>query len=161
MPKNGFTLIELLVSITILGIAFGVVISSAYGIQKNGRDTQRQADLRALQAGLQQYYTDQNYFPTSAGGTTNFTASSTTLTSTIGNPTPPASVKTYMISVPKDPSNSSGYGYEALSATSTSCDNSTTTCQKYCIFTTLENNNGSIPSQCTATGTYNHALTQP
>ncbi len=162
LKPSGFTLVELLVAISIIGISFGVIISSATGIQKSGRDTQRQSDLRLIQSALQHYYADQSFFPTSdstAPGVTNLNSGSTTLTSSIGNPSPPSSIKTYINTLPKDPSSGANYVYKALPITP--CDNSATLCQKFCLYANLENPPaGGLPDQCTLTG-YNLAITQP
>lgn len=60
---KGFTLIEIMIAISIVAVTFGVIISSAAQVRKTGRDAQKQADLQAVQAALQQYYADQNYYP--------------------------------------------------------------------------------------------------
>lgn len=163
MPRGGFTLVELLVSISIIGILFAVVISSATGIQKSGRDTQRQADLRNIQSALQHYYTDQGFYPTSDSsvqGAINLNSSSTNLTSNVGNPTYSGNLKTYLNALPKDPSSGSNYPYKALP--NTPCDNQTTTCHQFCLYGALENAQaGGLPAQCSAVTGYNFALTQP
>jgi len=65
---RGFTLIELLVVITIIGIlATGAVSVYTSQIQK-ARDTTRINDMKALQAGIEQYYQDKTEYP----GLTNF-----------------------------------------------------------------------------------------
>ena len=59
----GFTLIELLVVITIIGIlATGGVVTYTSQIQK-ARDTTRITDVKALQAGIEQFYQDKTQYP--------------------------------------------------------------------------------------------------
>lgn len=107
--KKGFTLIELLIAISIIGIIFGVLISSFSVIQKKGRDSQRIGDLRAIQSSLQQYYADQGYFPDD-----NFKLSSATeLTNCTGSTSPCTQSKTYTNSIPKDPSSNQSYSYRS------------------------------------------------
>ena len=95
---NGFTLIEILVAITIIGIIFGIIISSATAIQKSGRNAQRRTDLRTIQTALQQYYADQQKFPYQALG------------SSIKSPD---NTKIYLKIVPTDPQNAV-YSYTPL-----------------------------------------------
>ncbi|SRR5258708_1627420 len=156
--SKGFTLIELLVSISIIGIVFGVIVSSMSVIQRNARDAQRKSDFSRLQSALQQYYADQNNYPQpnissgSSGG------------SSIGT-----STRTYLSSLPVDPNTSSGYTYRPLSGTCTdgvtscSCDNSATPCLKYCLYSKLENTPSPAVNfaQCPAISGTNYQASQP
>ncbi len=64
--KAGFTLLELLVVISIIGIliALGVVAFST--AQKKGRDARRKGDMKAVQDGLEQYYSKNMGYPAAA-----------------------------------------------------------------------------------------------
>ncbi len=135
---KGFTLVELLISIGIMAVVFGVIISSTSQIQKQGRDTQRQADLRNIQGSLQQYYADQGYYPASLGSSIT------------------GGGRTYLASVPKDPSTGNGYGYAPYATSGLgTCDNSSSPkCNYYELCATLEN--GPANSSCAgAPSTYN------
>ena len=71
--RKGFTLIEILIVITIVGILSGVTIvvinpNAMYG---RGRDARRQADLKTIQTGLENYYAANRSYPTD--GTGNWT----------------------------------------------------------------------------------------
>lgn len=141
---RGFTLIEILVAISIIGIIFGVIISSVSIIQKNSRDAKRRSDLRNIQTALQQYYSDQQFYPShnSSFGSNLDLGTVTNITSAIGNPTPPSSTKTYMSVVPKDPSSGNNYCYRssiANTAPLVSCNNGTDKCQFYVLCAQLEN----------------------
>lgn len=157
---QGFTLIELLIAVSIITVAFGVIISSSGAIQRNSRDSQRQSDLRNLQSILQQYYADQNYYPSGCCNTPfslDGSTQSTLLSSSIGTPTPPAQVKTYSTRLPVEPNPDQRYCYRAYNsqgamnadATSYNCDNSSTNrCQFYLLCTRLENAPATISSAC-------------
>lgn len=135
MPKNsGFTLIELLVTITIISILTALGLVSYQLILKNSRDAKRQSDLKLIQSALEQYHADQFFYPSSItfGGS---------LTSSTGNPSPPAVVKTYLNVVPTDPLPSNPqYLYEATKAFVGACDNTAASrCDTYCLYAKLEN----------------------
>ena len=163
MPK-GFTLIELLIVISIIGVVFGVVISASAGVQRRGRDAQRQSDLRNLQSALQQYYADQIFYPEDDVPAANKfdLPNLTSFTDCTGNVvTSPCNTpsKTYLSKVPRDPvpGTNTPYCYKVNSAvidSSTippvSCDNSvlsTTKCQSYLLCASLENS-GSSSQKC-------------
>lgn len=63
MTKNktqkGFTLIEILVVIGIIGVLTGLVTVNLQDARSRARDTQRKADLKAIQEALELYKNDQ------------------------------------------------------------------------------------------------------
>jgi len=76
MPKtkqNAFTLLEILVVISIIGILV-VLGTAAYSTtQKKGRDARRQADIKAIQNGFEQYYAKNNAYPSSVSQANDLT----------------------------------------------------------------------------------------
>ncbi|KUK79545.1 MAG: hypothetical protein XD95_0310 [Microgenomates bacterium 39_7] len=58
--RSGFTLLELLIVITIIGILTSLAMVSYSSAQRRARDSQRQADLKAIQNALEQYYADHD-----------------------------------------------------------------------------------------------------
>jgi len=123
---SGFTLIELLVSISVMAVVFGVVISSTAKVQQNARNAKRNSDLKIIQSALQQYYADNNFFPTAITGdsclhecTGNGSAACATVT--CSNAT-----KIYLKDIPIDPGTSQNYCYFA--STKASDNNTTTNC---------------------------------
>lgn len=156
-PKKGFTLIELMIVIAIIAIVFGIVITSANLVKRNSRDAKRQSDLRAIQSALEQYRADNIYYPATlpSGGSSFF-----------------YNGKTYLNSIPTDPTSSTStpYVYRGLDSTGNLCSSSGKVCVNYCLFAALENppSNPSLPtySLCNATGvnpggSYNLQVTQP
>ena len=91
--KGGFTIVELLIVIVIIGILATLIIVAYNGIQQRARDTDRDADLRALKTSIELYKADFGYYP--SAGTDNVGYTITNLTSTL--------VPTYMKSIPQDP----------------------------------------------------------
>ncbi len=158
LSGRGLTLIELLVALSIIAVVFGIIVTSAGGIQKYGRDAKRQADIRTIQSALQQYYADQNFFPdddVSSPLKLSGAGAVTSLTNCIGNPAPSCSVtKTYLSSIPSDPTSgtTTPYYYKvyaSLSDQGTNCDNSTTKCFYYILCAKLENGSGDLCSGAT------------
>lgn len=172
LPGRGLTLIELLVTVSIIGVVFGIIISSAGMIQRYGRDAKRQTDLRSLQSALQQYYADQNFFPDDKASTPlklSGVGTISSLTNCTGNPTPSCTVtKTYLTNIPSELPTMAGtpYYYQAfpsladfLAGTPTPlCDNDTTKCFYYMLCAKLENSSGPTYT-CRGNGTYNLRIT--
>lgn len=135
---EGFTLIEILVAIAIIGVVFGIIISSAAAIQRSGRNAQRKADLRTIQTALQQYYADHQYFPSTLG-------------SSIQNAD---GTKKYLKSVPNDPRGGS-YSYSPRKNHSAAAASCTTpgpdpTCQYYKLCIAAELPASDFHSECPA-----------
>lgn len=94
--RQGFTLLELLVTISIIGILIGVGSVSFSTAQKKGRDSRRQADMKAIQTSLEQCYALDTRYPASADEGSSLTCFGTAVT---------------MNSVPYDPKNTGSYNY--------------------------------------------------
>jgi len=125
--KNGFTLIELLVVATILVLLVLIGISMFLNTQKSARDAKRQSDLTVIQNVLENYHTDQNYYPKDG----DFV---------FGSPLKdPAGEKTYISSLPDDSSDVK-YTYEPLPA---DCNNTAEFCTSYNLCGYLETSSGS------------------
>ena len=64
--EQGFTIVELLIVIVVIGILAGLVITTFTGIQQKARNTERQTDIKAIQALLEAYNAQSGYYPTLA-----------------------------------------------------------------------------------------------
>lgn len=62
--QTGFTLIELLIVIAIIVILMGLAFVSFSTVQRNARNSQRQADLAKIAGALEEYYSDHGFYPT-------------------------------------------------------------------------------------------------
>jgi len=58
-----FTLIELLAVITIIGILAGLTLGAAGAVRRHGATSTAKAEVAALQAACDRYYTDNNAYP--------------------------------------------------------------------------------------------------
>jgi prepilin-type N-terminal cleavage/methylation domain-containing protein len=95
--QKGFTLVEVLIVISIIGLLASIILVGLGGFRAKGRDTRRVADLRAVQAALELYYTKFNEYPSD----NNWDALSSALrTAGIG-----------VTSIPRDPASAQG-GYD-------------------------------------------------
>ncbi len=150
--NKGFTLIELMITIAIIGIVFGVVITASAALQKSSRDSTRQANLKTIQAALEQYHADAGGYPLNLLSTVSYTDPITLKTTT------------YLNSAPADPlPGNPPYSYQSFdSGGACQVDG---TCIKYCIYAALETSSGSVanpPSPCTwPSNKYNYFVTQP
>lgn len=166
--KAGFTLIEVMVTVAIVlilsGFSFSVITSS----QRSNRDTIRKTDLSNIQSALQQYYTDQSFYPSLT--VTGLTVGSA-FNNCLGNPTSPCTPnKIYLNKLPGDPTSGSSYYYMKF-PNSPACDNTSvdSRCYNYCLYSSLENPPASLNSpspSCpiplsVAGTTYNYVVTQP
>ena len=64
--ETGFTIVELLIVIVVIGILAALVITTFNGIQKKGRDTERQTDIKALHGQVEAYFAQNGNYPTLA-----------------------------------------------------------------------------------------------
>lgn len=176
---SGFTLVELLVTITIIAILAAIGLVTYSVALKQGRDSKRQSDLRAIQSALEQYNSDQLFYPYASGnnppGLDDRLLSGSQFNSNIGNPpsnTRPSPAKIYMNAVPRDPTNLTAipgrYRYQAIP---TLCNNDPPPagikCTNYCLYALLENSPSPVPAPptgCSFTGSYagyNFAVSLP
>lgn len=164
MSKNGFTLVELLITISIITILSAIGLVAYSSVVKQGRDSKRQSDLRSIQSALEQYHNDQGFYPTATGlDNALATSPSPAFISSTGNPSPLATVKTYMNSLPQDLQSTPRYKYEAFPS-SPICDNTAIDkrCKSYCLYAKLENSSpNNFTAICPNLGGYNFLVTPP
>ena len=75
--RRGFTLIELLVVIAIIAILASLVLAAAGSVQKKGARSRAEAEIKAVEAALESYKSDNGDYPSnsSASNCTNLVAS--------------------------------------------------------------------------------------
>ncbi len=163
---SGFTLIELLIVIGIIAVLAAAGLAIYTKVSQNARDARRQSDLRSIQSALEQYNSDQFFYPNTPGNTFPWGAA---FTNSTGNPDAATLPKTYLNSVPTDPTvgTTTPYYYVAQPGI---CNNTATKCTSYCLYANMENssngNKGTVsaPSGCPFVvflTNYNFAVTLP
>lgn len=114
--RRGFTLIELMVVIVILGILTTIGTFAFMSSQKKARDSRRKSDLTELAKALEMYNNDRGVYPGGTGGKIMGCGASYTAEcawgTTFGKTTAPTVI--YMIKLPKDPTETRNYYYEAV-----------------------------------------------
>jgi general secretion pathway protein G len=66
--QDGFTLIEIMVVILILGLLATIVVQSLRGAADKAKRVKAQADLSEIKTGLDRFYLDNGYYPTTDQG---------------------------------------------------------------------------------------------
>ena len=120
--SKGFTLIELLVVIVIIAALATMLTANFVGVRQRGRDAQRKSDLRQIQSALELFRADNGNYPPSFP--------------TCGQSFPTSGSTIYIKKIPCDPSTNSGY---VFAASPSGCDNVSTQCIAYTIYSCLEN----------------------
>lgn len=101
--KSSFTLIELLVVIAIIGLLSTVVLVSLSGVRARARDTRRKADMRTIQTALEEYYNDNNAYPSTGMGYWGVCVYGGSKTTTGANAYIPGLTPNYINTLPVDP----------------------------------------------------------
>lgn len=97
--EGGFTLLELLIVIVIIGILALLIIPNITSAPKKARDTKRKTDITTVRKGLEEYFVDNNSYPTQLSDLTVGTAP-------------------IMKTIPTDPKNTGAYVYTYVPANS-------------------------------------------
>lgn len=69
--SEAYTLIEMLVVIAIIAVLAVISITIYSGVQGRARDAVRMSDLREMANALEQFYLDNNYYPTGCNWSTD------------------------------------------------------------------------------------------
>ncbi len=142
--KKGFTLIELLIVLTIIAVLSAIGLIAYNNFLKTSRDSKRQSDLKLIQSALEDYHSDQLYYPPSLTFDSALKSADET--------------KTYLNKVPKDPLSSSQYSYVVEPS---GCSGSS--CLRYCLYAFMERlaPYTDDPVKCSTNSSYNYAVTRP
>ena len=162
MGKKGFTLIEIMVAISIIAILSLIGLINYQNVVKSGRDAKRQSDLRALQSTLEQYRSDQGYYPDDNFNT--ILANGQAFTNCSGRKGGSCSItRTYLSEVPVDPNSSTPYCYrsEVSRSNDGNCDYTLpgATCYYYSLCAKMENS--SELDSCICNSGYNFKVSPP
>ncbi len=167
VPKfgAGFTLIELLITMSIIAILSAIGLIAYSNFLKTSRDSRRQSDLKLIQSALEDFHSDQLYYPAAGTGS----CSDPDHPDGLFRNNCPLSIETrgtkkvYLNKVPKDPlSSSPDYVYVAGP---TNC--SGPSCTRYCLYALMERlsdhtDDPSCPIPYPAGGiSYKYAVTKP
>lgn len=152
----GFTLVELLIVVTIIAILTVIGIVNYSSFTRSSRDAKRQSDLKMIQSALEAYHADQIYYPYS-----DSVISGSPLTNATGG-TSVIVPKTYLTTVPSDPTVTVPYSYKAYKLDGTDCPTASVgSCTKYCLFAQMEDRVPRSDTGCTPVLPRNYGVTRP
>ena len=63
LARQAFTLIELLIVITVIAILASLVLAAAGSVQKKGARSRAEAEIKAVEAALESYKSDNGDYP--------------------------------------------------------------------------------------------------
>lgn len=132
--QQGFTIVELLIVIVVIGILAALVITTFTGIQQQARDTERKADIKALQGQIEAYYANKGNYPTRTN-VNDATWRSTNMKGLDAEALkdPKGSAQTLAATV-----SATQYRYDVLTSASATCETDETTCARYTLEADLE-----------------------
>ena len=111
--ESGFTLIELLVVIAIIGVLATLLLANLNATRTRARDAERKSDLKNIQTALRLYYNDNDQaFPFAGAGNQIKACSSGGNSNCTWGQAWTADDRTYMNTLPADPSDDRDYYYE-------------------------------------------------
>jgi prepilin-type N-terminal cleavage/methylation domain-containing protein len=143
--SRGFTIVELLIVIVVIGILATLVIVTFSGIQKKGRDSQRQTDINALQSHVEAFYAQSGNYPS----LTNLNTPAWRTANTKGlDPAALADPKNASVQT-LDAAPADGtyhYAYAVTNDAGTTCEADQSTCTKYTLTAQLEGGDDYIKS---------------
>ncbi len=64
--NKGFTIVELLIVIVVIGILALITITTFTGVTAKARNTERQADIKAIHGQIEAFRAEKGYYPTLA-----------------------------------------------------------------------------------------------
>ncbi len=163
--RSGFTLIELLITLSLVAILSAIGVASYQVVNKNARDSKRLSDLKVIQSALEQYHSDNFHYPIPLN---TQGPNCTSGTFKIGCPLTNSNtqnMKTYLSKIPGNIEGATNYKYVSHKLSSDDsfavCDTDEALCNRYCLYTNLENLNNQVkPVQCTDS-LYNFAVITP
>lgn len=102
--KRGFTIVELLIVIVVIAILAAISVVAYNGVQTRARDNVRKSDLATIAKALDLYLTDNGEYPPHPGNNGWCTQMSHPSHTTTVN-----ALRTYISSVPQDPTYANTY----------------------------------------------------
>ncbi len=121
--RKGFTLIELLTVMAVLALLSVVILVSLNNARVKARDARRKTEMRQIYTAMLMYFDTNNTYPIySANDVCSITVGAC---SSLLYPT---SIGTFLVSMPKDPTNNTTYYYRIKANTSST----------FCVIATIE-----------------------
>ena len=144
--RNGFTLVELIIVISIIAVLSTIGISTYSSIQQNSRNAKRKADLKEIKTALEQYFSVNGAYPTSAGNWRGTCSDFGSYGDTGATGYIPGIAPAYMAKLPRDPRESK----VNTSSASSSC---ATTAASNCYLYRSNGTDYKILAHCSPEGT--------
>ncbi len=132
--QHGFTIVELLIIVVVLGAFTGFALSISNDTFRKRHNAERQRDIRQLQDALEDYYSQNEVYPTLANLNDAAWRTKNLKSISADELTDPKSKSAVMVTAPA----ANAYSYAPTTPDGNSCDNSTSDCMKYVLTATQE-----------------------
>lgn len=132
--RSGFTIVELLIVIIVIGILTGLIVTTFSDFKRKSRNTERQNDIKYVQQAVENYYAQNEKYPTFDN--LNDSAWRVKNIKTLGADElqDPSAVDAKLSKTPV----ANVYSYEPQAEDGGVCDNTTRDCMKYILTATQE-----------------------
>ncbi len=134
LSSQGFTIVELLIVVIVIGILAGLIVTTFSDFRRKSRNSERQNDIKFVQQAVENYYAQNETYPTLAQLNDSAWRSKNMKTLGPDELTDPKASSPNLAGSPAQ----SIYSYQPTAEDNGNCDNKDRDCMKYTLTATQE-----------------------